>query len=57
MAIGAVRTMSPDYALTEFEEEKRGRTYRFSLCMSCIIKIENFIKGKDFKDPEQKVLF
>ncbi len=63
LQVGAVKTMSPNYAALEYDREGRpikgtnkGRANSFSACMSCIIKIEDFMNGKDKTPGGQKHL-
>lgn len=60
--VGRVKTMSPSYAREWVQDTpttghwKGGFSKEFDVCMSCILKLEPWIEGKDFRLPGQAAL-
>ena len=60
LAVGRVKTMSPNYRAPSEDAEGRkyggGRSEERYICMSCIVKLEQWMDGKDQRLPGQSGL-
>jgi hypothetical protein len=56
-AVGRVYFQSPERVKTLYTQWKlRGIERYFPLCMSCIIKLEQWIEGKDVRESGQAMI-